>query len=147
MHHPERVPEPVTDPLQDTEVRIAALPERLSVVRAVAADLAMREDFDLDAIADLRMAVDEVCSTLVTLAAPGAVLSCRFRSQDGEVQVAASAVCARSTTPNRNSFGWQVLTVLADSVTSWTSVEDGSDPEWHLVHIDLIKRKTQARPE
>jgi serine/threonine-protein kinase RsbW len=144
VSYSESVPETVTDAPLDTEVRIAAMPERLSVVRAVAADIAMREDFDLDAIADLRMAVDEACSTLVTLAAPGAVLRCRFRSQDGEVQVRATVACARSVTPTHDSFGWRVLTVLADSATTWTSAADGSDPETHLVHIDLVKRKAQV---
>jgi serine/threonine-protein kinase RsbW len=137
----EKVPETVTDAPLDTEVRIAAMPERLSVVRAVAADIAMREDFDLDEIADLRMAVDEACSTLVAVSAPGAVLRCRFRSQDGEVQVLATVACARSATPDLDSFGWRVLTVLADSATTWTSPADGSDPECHLMHIDLVKRK------
>jgi serine/threonine-protein kinase RsbW len=127
-------------------VRIAATPTRLSVIRAVAADIAMREDFDLDAIADLRMAVDEACSTLVAIAAPDAVLSCRFRSQDGEIQVRATVLSARSATPSKDSFGWQVLTVLADLAVTWTSTADG-DPRCHLVHIELVKKKAQLGAE
>ena len=64
--------------VQGVELRMAANPTQLSIVRAVAADIAMRQDFDLDAIEDLKLAVDEACSTLITLAAPDAVLSCTF---------------------------------------------------------------------
>ena len=37
---------------------------QLPAVRAMAGDLAMRMDYDLDAVEDLRLAVDEACATL-----------------------------------------------------------------------------------
>jgi hypothetical protein len=48
------------------------------VIRAVAADLAARADFEVDSIDDLRMAVDDACTMLIEIAAQGATLSCRF---------------------------------------------------------------------
>ena len=53
-------------------------PSLIPTIRAVASDLAARADFDLDAISDLRMAVDEACATLVDVAAPTATLLCAF---------------------------------------------------------------------
>ena len=52
------------------EVRTSATAALIPTIRAVASDLAARADFDLDAISDLRMAVDEACATLVNVAAP-----------------------------------------------------------------------------
>jgi serine/threonine-protein kinase RsbW len=53
----------------EIEVRVGADPAQLPVLRAVASVVAMRQDFDLDAISDLKMAVDEACSMLVLNAA------------------------------------------------------------------------------
>ncbi|MBP2477356.1 serine/threonine-protein kinase RsbW [Crossiella equi] len=136
MSQPETASEPVVHPV---EVRISATPLQISSVRAVAADLAMREDFDLDAIADLKLAVDEVCSTLVRSAAPGVVLTCQFRSGGGRIEVTASVLSASDATPRKDSFGWQVLTTLADEVDAAVApAQDG----FHLVRIDLAKRST-----
>ena len=120
------------------ELRMAADPTQLSIVRAVAADIAMRQDFDLDSIEDLKLAVDEACSTLIGLAAPAAVLSARFVVTDGAVRVATQVVTKRSAPPDRESFGWRVLTALVDSVTTWVAPQAG-DAEY-VVHIDLVKR-------
>ena len=46
-------------------MRIAASTEAAATVRTVAADLAARAEFTLDAVADLRLAVDEACAGLV----------------------------------------------------------------------------------
>ncbi|WP_246843394.1 ATP-binding protein [Allokutzneria sp. NRRL B-24872] len=118
------------------EVRVNANAAHLSVVRAVAADLAMREDFDLDSIADLKLAVDEACSTLIGVALPGAALSCRFSPTAGRVVVDVSVLSAEPHEPKRDTFGWRVLSTLADDVTaSTTPTDDGK----HLVRIELSK--------
>src|SRR5689334_24541682 len=114
---------------------MAADPTQLSIVRAVAADIAMRQDFDLDSIEDLKLAVDETCSTLITLAAEDATLSCHFAVDGaGAVHVSARALVKSAAGPDEGSFGWRVLTALVDSVQ--TRVEDA---EGFVVHIDLVK--------
>src|SRR6476619_1967565 len=65
--------------LSVVEVRTSATAALIPTIRAVASDLAARADFDLDAISDLRMAVDEACATLVDVAAPETMLQCTFR--------------------------------------------------------------------
>lgn len=138
MSQPDSSSEPAVPPV---EVRIAATAAQISAVRAVAADLAMREDFDLDAIADLKLAVDEVCSTLVRLAAPGVVLRCEFLPGAGEITVRASVLSAGDALPRKDSFGWQVLTTLTDSVRA--SVEQAKDG-LHLVRIELAKQSNSV---
>ncbi len=49
------------------ELRVAAEFEQLPVVRAVAETLAVLGDFTLDDVADIKLAVDEVCSELIAL--------------------------------------------------------------------------------
>ncbi|WP_235921463.1 ATP-binding protein [Lentzea tibetensis] len=124
---------------EGVELRMSADAKQLAVVRTVAADIAMRQDFDLDSIEDLKLAVDETCSTLITLAAPKVVLSCRFVvAQDGAIHVFAQVPSNGSAPPDRESFGWRVLTALVDSVTTW--VEPATTGDGHVVHIDLVKR-------
>ena len=69
------------------EVRTSASAALIPTIRAVASDLAARADFDLDAIADLRMAVDEACATLVDIAAPSATLRCTFLVHHERIEV------------------------------------------------------------
>lgn len=52
----------------------------VSVIRDMAADVAAWADFDLDAVLDLRMAVDEACLTLIGQGALDARLRCLPRS-------------------------------------------------------------------
>ncbi|MGH3625428.1 MAG: ATP-binding protein [Sciscionella sp.] len=121
------------------EVRAAAAPRHLSSVRAVAADLAMREDFDLDEVADLRLAVDEACSILVQLAVPASTLVCRFTAGSGEVRVQASVTSADGHAPAPTTFSWRVLDTLADSARSEVHPDGAS----YLVRIELVKRKSR----
>lgn len=106
----------------------------------------MRHDFHLDAIADLRMAVDEAATTLIGRAAKNTPLTCRFIPCDEGIQVSVSVVSPDDGALRKDSFSWRVLRTLADSVTVQISAEtaDGvpedGDHANHLVQIDLIKR-------
>ena len=62
------------------ELRVPTTPTQLPAVRAMAGDLAMRMDYDLDSVEDLRLAVDEACATLVLVAAGDAPLSVVFET-------------------------------------------------------------------
>jgi serine/threonine-protein kinase RsbW len=123
------------------EVRTSATAALIPTIRAVASDLAARADFDLDAISDLRMAVDEACATLVDVAAPATMLQCTFRVHAEHIEVHAhvrggSADAAVST----DTFGWRVLQTLADHVEAFRQDNaDGADPAGPTVGIRLDK--------
>ena len=123
------------------EVRVAAEPTQLAVMRAVIGDLAMRADFDVDSIADLRLAVDEACSSLVRLAAPSASLVCRFQTREGGLSVTAEVVSGDAFGPRKDTFSWRVLSALADSVSTSVQSDAGSNGS-HLVRIQLTKGRT-----
>jgi serine/threonine-protein kinase RsbW len=127
--------EPVSQPLAgqaehkqgdtiDVELRLVADLGQLFVVRALAATIAIRQDFALDAVEDVKLAVDEICSTLVPRAAPGEQLSCRFTASDGTIGVLATIVSASDAPVDQETFGWRVLTTLTDSARSWVSAVD-----------------------
>ncbi|HEY2765715.1 MAG TPA: ATP-binding protein [Pseudonocardiaceae bacterium] len=119
-------------------VQVRASATDLPPLRVVAADLAARADFDLDAVADLRLAVDEAASELVAVAAPDAVLTCVFSLNPAQMEVTSSVPAKPGATLRRDSFGWRVLTTLVDEVT--VVDEPGADPP--LVGISLCKRRS-----
>jgi serine/threonine-protein kinase RsbW len=91
----------------------------IPTIRVVAADLAARADFDLDSIADLRMAVDDACAVLVRLAAPGAMLRCRLTVWPGRIEMAAEVNIDQVADPlPTGSFGWRLLECLADEASA-----------------------------
>ena len=128
-------------PTQRSEVyiEVGVQPAQLTPVRVVAAALAARADFDLDAVADLKMAVDEACSTVATLARPDARLRCLLRvdSDQMTVDVRVSSASASSVVP-QHTFGWRVLVTLADEVEVLS--EDGCYVGLRLVKVRRVGR-------
>jgi serine/threonine-protein kinase RsbW len=105
------------DGMSTVEVRTSATAALIPTIRAVASDLAARADFDLDAISDLRMAVDEACATLVDAADPTSVLQCRFLVRPESIRVHVEVRAAKpDTVVSTDTFGWRVLQTLADEV-------------------------------
>lgn len=91
----------------------------IPTIRTVAADLAARADFDLDAVDELRIAVDETCALLVGIAAADAGLRCRFTVGPERVELAAEVDIENIEDPLPiGSIGWRVLNCLADEVNA-----------------------------
>ncbi|HZS21440.1 MAG TPA: ATP-binding protein [Pseudonocardiaceae bacterium] len=126
-----------------TEVYTAASAVAIPTIRTVAADLAARADFDLDSIADLRMAVDDTCTRLVRVAARDATLSCCFAVRFERIEVIAEVDVKEIMDPlPRGSFSWWVLRCLADEVTAL--VLPGKTGQGGRVCIILVKRALTA---
>jgi serine/threonine-protein kinase RsbW len=98
------------------EIRVAAAVTQLPIVRGLAETLVLLSDFTLDEVADVRLAVDEVCSTLIAVAAKDTSLHCRFTVGETELLVLVSGVAATEGLPDQRSFGWHVLRTLTDAV-------------------------------
>jgi serine/threonine-protein kinase RsbW len=109
------------------EVLVDSDPSLVATVRTVAADLAGRADFDLDAIADLRMAVDESCAALLVLANSRAPLCCRFTLERAAIHARISVQPAqRNARVPTSGFGWQVLSVLVEQLHAHSSADSSS---------------------
>jgi serine/threonine-protein kinase RsbW len=126
------------DGASSVEVRTPATAALIPTIRAVASDLAARADFDLDAISDLRMAVDEACATLVDLAAPSSSLLCTFVVRLDRIEVRAQVTADRPDAEvSTDTFGWRVLQTLADDVA--VDHAQGRDGTGSTVGIKLAK--------
>ncbi|WP_210749244.1 anti-sigma factor [Nocardia vermiculata] len=98
------------------EIGVAATVSQLAIVRGLAETLVLLSDFTLDEVADIRLAVDETCSTLIALATPGSALQCRFTVGDNDLVVRVAGIAATSELPDQRSFGWHVLRTLTDDI-------------------------------
>ena len=116
----------------EIEVAVPATSAYLSVVRTAAAALAARLDFTLDDIEDLRMAVDEACSILLTQVVEGSQLKCSFYIDGATMTVSARAHAPTPRPPSRDGFAWMVLTALTSSVDVEVVSGDG-DTDHELV--------------
>lgn len=98
------------------EIRVAASVTQLPIVRGLAETLVLLSDFTMDEVADIRLAVDEVCSTLIARAAAESSLHCEFTVGEHELIVRVDGVTAQAGLPDKHDFGWHVLRTLTDSV-------------------------------
>lgn len=109
----------------EVEIRMLARMDRVPAFRAMAADMAMREDYDLDAIADLRLAVEEACATVLANSDPSSVLVCRLLVSATEYEVTAQVVLKSSREPSVGPLSLRILrTCPTRSITgpaTWTA--------------------------
>lgn len=100
---------------------LPATPVFLPVLRTATAGLATRLNYGLDAIEDLRVAVDEAATLILSSARDSTTMvNCRFdvTSDDLVISIGASGI---NPLPDRQSFDWRVLDALAGSVSTHTS--------------------------
>ncbi|WP_012184107.1 ATP-binding protein [Salinispora arenicola] len=91
----------------------------LGVLRTATAGLAARLQFALDEIEDLRIAVDEACAMLLSIATRHAELECRFSVTDDALTVEVTVPTPRGARlPAESSFAWKVLTALTTSAAA-----------------------------
>jgi serine/threonine-protein kinase RsbW len=127
--------------VSEVEVRGNADAEQVALLRAFAASIAIRLDFDVDAIEDLRMAVDEACSLLVRAGRPDGSLCCVFHPLQDEIRVHAHVDTVADRPPSSDALSWHILTSLAHSVTENVTETDRG----HQVSIDLVSRQNGGR--
>jgi serine/threonine-protein kinase RsbW len=101
------------------ELRVAAKLENLAVLRTLVGAVGAFEDLDFDAVADLRLAVDEVCTRLIRSAIPDATLAIVVDPREDGLRVEASAACDTADVVTPGSFSWHVLTSLTDDVQTF----------------------------
>ena len=114
-------PDPSTE---GTDVVVLVVPadgSYLAVLRTATAGLAARLQFTLDEIEDLRIAVDEACAILLSVAPADTEVTSQFEVTDSALSIDVSVpVSGHATLPGGNSFSWQVLTALAGEVSAYT---------------------------
>lgn len=96
------------------ELRVAPRLENLAVVRMLVGAVGTFEDLDVDTVADLRLAIDELCTQLIRCAVPEAILVVVVDPYEDRVVVRASAACTGFDVLAPGSFSWHVLKSLTD---------------------------------
>ena len=105
------------------ELRVPTTATQLPAVRAMAGDLAIRMDYDLDAVEDLRLAVDEACATLSQIALGDEPLTVIFETTRAGLHIEAWVPTAEGTEVPRDGFGWAILATLVDAVDARRSTQ------------------------
>ena len=129
----------VPEGAQVIEVRTAAIPHVVPTLRTIVADIAMRQDFDLDAVEDLRMAVDEACSLLLPVSTDGR-LTCVFSWSDTRIEVSVSVLADSPDHADEAGLSWQLLSALATSARRSVTPENGR----YLSRVDLVRESKVA---
>lgn len=101
------------------ELRVAAKLENLAVLRTLVGAVGTFSDLDFDAVADLRLAVDEACTRLISSATPEATLVVIVDPREEAVVVEASTTCDTSDVVTEGSFSWHVLSSLTDELQTF----------------------------
>lgn len=130
------------DPVQ---LLVAADFDQLPVMRAAAETLAVLAYFTLDEVADITLAVDEVCSQLIAAALTGTELHCSFTDSDAAMMVTISARVGHRDAVKREGFGWHVLDTLTDSLSLTMSPAAG-EPAGGETTVEFVKHKTLTLP-
>lgn len=98
------------------ELRVAPRLENLAVVRTLVGAVGAFEDLNVDTVADIRLAIDELCTQLIRCATLDATLVVAVDPRDDDLIIQASAACGTSDVIAPDSFSWHVLTSLVDDV-------------------------------
>ncbi|MDI3314793.1 MAG: anti-sigma factor [Mycobacterium sp.] len=122
------------------ELRVGARLENLAVLRTLVGAVGTFEDLDLDAVADLRLAVDEVCTRLIRSAVPDATLVVVVDPRDDELVVDVSAKCRTYDVLAPGSLSWHVLRSLAHGVHTFHD-DRGPDEGGGVFGISLTTRR------
>ena len=124
------------------ELRVPTTATQLPAVRAMAGDLAIRMDYDLDAVEDLRLAVDEASATLARISTGDAPLTVIFETTRAGLHIEAWVPTAEGTEVPQDGFGWAILATLVDTVEARTTTQadvpagDGTDSRVGLIAMD-----------
>jgi serine/threonine-protein kinase RsbW len=109
----------------DFRVRTAARATAIPTLRTLVADLALRQDFDLDSVEDLRMALDEACGMLLAASSDGE-LECVFSASPEQISLVVSVQTLDRASFDEEGLSWQLVKALVTAVRkSVTPIGDG----------------------
>lgn len=102
------------------DLAVPATPEYVGLIRSAAAHIAAHSDLTIDAIDDLRLAVDEAFAVLIAHKPDTGVVSIKFKVYSERLEIELTGP-AGSPPPDKTSFAWTVLSALVHEVSADTS--------------------------
>jgi serine/threonine-protein kinase RsbW len=95
----------------------------LGTARSVAAEAAVAAELDITQVEDVRLIVDEAFAALVPDAPAASSVTCVFTPGPRGLSVLLSAPSTSGAAPDRSTFGWTIMSALADDLSA--DVVDG----------------------
>lgn len=126
------------------ELRVAAELGNLAVLRTLVGAVGTFSDLDFDAVADLRLAVDEACTRLIRSAIPGATLVVVVDPREDVVVVEASTECGDDDVVTPGSFSWHVLSSLTHDLQTFGDGHATGGTDGRIFGITLTTRRAGA---
>jgi serine/threonine-protein kinase RsbW len=102
------------------DLAVPATPEYVGLIRSTAAHIAAHADLTIEAIDDLRLAVDEAFAVLIAHQPESGAVVIRFTIHAEQLDIELTAP-AGSPLPDKTSFAWTVLSALVHEVSVQTS--------------------------
>jgi serine/threonine-protein kinase RsbW len=102
------------EPAGPVRLTIPAEARFLRLARLTAAGLAGDLGYSVDAIEDLRIAVDELCAAVIQDADPGSELTVTYREDDGALVVEGVCDDTDAPLPELHAVAQELLAMLAD---------------------------------
>lgn len=99
------------------DLAVPAEPEYVGLIRSTAAHIAAHADLTIDAIDDLRLAVDEAFAVLIAHKPESGAVNIRFTVNSKLLEIHFTGP-AGSPEPDKSSFAWTVLSALVSEVSS-----------------------------
>ncbi|MFD4356661.1 ATP-binding protein [Nocardia sp. NPDC058519] len=110
----------IADSIHATSIRIQIDADLGQVVmlRAVAETVALIAGFTVDAVADMRVALDEAATCLILGAVPDSQINCEVTADGFRIRIAVDGVCAAADPIDTTGFGWHVMHSITDHLTT-----------------------------
>jgi serine/threonine-protein kinase RsbW len=113
---------------QPVEFIVPARLESLVIIRTLVSALGTLEDLDLDAVADLRLALDEACTALIRSSAPNSRLTVTVRPREQDLWISVSVPCVEDDVLRPGTFSWHVISSLTDDLETFRDGAEVGDP-------------------
>ncbi|MGW5572179.1 anti-sigma factor [Nocardia thailandica] len=118
---------------------------QLLMLRAVGETVALVTDFPLDAVVDLRVALDEVATRLISAAVRDSVLGCEFDADAEGITVRLHTVVEVDDPLDEAGFSWHILRAITDHLTVRNHPYDAA-VAGHPVEV-VFGRRRAGHPE
>ena len=113
--------------IPEVHLALPATPEFVRLARVTATGLASRAGFSIDEVEDLRLAIDELCFTLIGTKGREGRLELRYRLDGTSLEVNGSLNGDQVDPPHLSDWSDQILDALVDEHEVGRTVgEDGS---------------------
>lgn len=113
-HGPAPDPHMSGEPSAEVRLSIPARPRFLRLARLTASGLAGDLGFPVDAVEDLRVAVDELAAAIIEGAPPTATLDLVYREVDAGLEVEGRCAAGAAPAPELHAVARELLGILAD---------------------------------